>query len=52
MRGRGSVPSDELAEALRKTAEEQEQVVAAMKMGVEGPYSFEGSRWDKPSLGI
>jgi hypothetical protein len=32
-------------EALRKTVEEQEQVVAAMKMGVDGPYPFAESRW-------
>jgi hypothetical protein len=28
--------------------EEQEQVVAAMKMGVDGPYTFEETRWETP----
>ena len=49
MRGRGAVPQEDLVEALRKTVEEQGQVVAAMKMGVEGPYRFAESRWEKPS---
>ena len=49
MRGRGAVPLEELMEALKKTVEEQEQVVAAMKMGVDGPYSFAETCWDKPS---
>ncbi len=49
MLGRGSVPLDGLAEALRETAEEQEQVVAAMKLGIDGPYTFEDSRWEIPS---
>jgi len=49
MRGRGAVPVDELAVALMKTIEEQEQVVAAIKMGVDGPYTFVDTRWDKPS---
>ena len=49
MLGRGSVPLAGLAEALRKTAEEQEQVVAAMKLGIDGPYTFEDSRWEIPS---
>ena len=48
MRGRESVPIDELAGALTKTVEEQEQVVAAMKMGVDGPYNFTDSCWEKP----
>ena len=49
MRGRGAVPLEELVEALRRTVEEQEQVIAALKMGVDGPYSFADTRWDKPS---
>jgi hypothetical protein len=49
MRGRGAVPLEELGEALKKTLEEQEQVVAAMRMAVDGPYSFAETCWDKPS---
>ena len=49
MLGRGSVPLGELAEALARTAEEQEQVVAAMKLGIDGPYTFEDTRWEIPS---
>ena len=49
MRGRNSVPLEELVEAIKKTVEEQEQVVAAMKMGIDGPYTFDDTRWDKPS---
>lgn len=49
MRGRGSVPLGGLTEALRKTAEEQEQVVAALKLGIDGPYTFEDSIWEIPS---
>ena len=49
MRGRNDVPLEELVEHLHKTLEEREQVVAARKMGVDGPYAFEESRWEKPS---
>jgi hypothetical protein len=38
-----------LAEAVAKTVEEQDQVVAALKMGVAGPYIFAETSWDKPS---
>ena len=48
MRGRSSVPLEELVEALKKTVEEQEQVVAAMKMGIDGPYTFDETSWEKP----
>ena len=43
------MPLGGLADALTKTAEEQEQVVAAMKLGIDGPYAFEDSRWETPS---
>ena len=49
MRGRSSVPLEELAEALKNTVEEQEQVVAAMKLSIDGPYTFEETSWEKPS---
>jgi len=49
MRGRDSVPLGGLATALAKTAEEQKQVVAAMKLGIGGPYTFENTRWETPS---
>ena len=49
MRGRDAVPLSELAEHLRKTVEEREQVVAARELGVEGPYTFGDVRWEKPS---
>ena len=48
MRGRGAVPLEGLMEAIMNTLEEQEQVVAAMKMGVDGPYAFEETRWEIP----
>jgi hypothetical protein len=49
MRGREAVPLGNLAEHLRKTVEEREQVAAAYNMGIAGPYRFEESCWDKPS---
>jgi hypothetical protein len=49
LRGRGAVPLEALAEAITKTVEEQDQVVAALKMGVAGPYIFAEASWDKPS---
>ena len=48
MRGRGAVPLEGLVEAIMNTLEEQEQVVAATKMGVDGPYAFEETRWEIP----
>lgn len=43
------MPLEGLAEALKRTAEEQEQVVAAMKLGIGGPYRFDDTRWETPS---
>jgi len=48
MRGRDSVPLGNLVTELQKTLEEREQVVAARKLGIDGPYEFEDSRWEKP----
>lgn len=48
MRGRDSVPLEDIVEALKKTAEEQEQVVAAMKLGIDGPYAFDETSWETP----
>ena len=48
VRGRDAVPIGELVEHLQKIVEEREEVVAAMKMGVDGPYTFEDSRWVTP----
>ncbi len=49
MLGREAVPLDGLAEALRRTAEEQGQVIAARKMGIDGPYTFEHTLWEMSS---
>ncbi len=48
LRGREAVPLHELVEALKKTAEEQEQVVAALKLSIDGPYTFDDTTWEKP----
>lgn len=45
MRGRGMVPFLELIEQLRQTLAEREQVIAAAKKGIPGPYNFERSVW-------
>ncbi len=47
MRGREAVPLEELVEALKKTAEEHGQVVAAMKLSIDGPYIFDDTSWEK-----
>lgn len=49
MRGRNSVPIEHLIDQLRKTIEEREQVVAALRLGVTGPYTFQQTRWENPS---
>jgi len=33
-----------------KTPEEREQVVPALKMGIDGPFSFGETCWEKPSV--
>jgi len=48
LRGRHAVPLNQLVEQLQATIEEREQVVAAIRMGVDGPYRFEQTRWEKP----
>ena len=52
MRGRDAVPMPILTEELVKTLEEREQVVAARKIGIDGPYTFEQSTWVSPEQGI
>ena len=48
MLGRELVPLDCLVEELRNTVAEREQVAAALRLGVEGPYVFRRSRWETP----
>lgn len=48
LRGRDTVPISNLEEQLAETLVEREQVVAARKMGIDGPYIFEGSTWMVP----
>ena len=50
MKGRGQVPLEQLVEQLRETLDEREQVIAAIKCGIEGPYSFERSVWEVPNF--
>ena len=47
MKGRGRVPLGELVEQLQETLEEREQVIAAIKLGVDGPYRFARAVWEK-----
>ena len=49
MQGRNDVPFEELVGQLRQTLDEREQVVAAVRLGIEGPYVFEDSRWETPA---
>jgi hypothetical protein len=41
-------------EELRTTLQEREQVIAAMRSGITGPYRFERSAWDvfQPLAGL
>lgn len=48
MQGRHTVPVQDLPDQLRETIDEREQVVAAIRLGVTGPYTFRQSRWQKP----
>lgn len=48
MQGRNTVPMEDLPRQLCETVEEREQVVAAIRLGVTGPYTFQRSRWQKP----
>lgn len=48
MRGRSAIPFEDLERQLRETLEEREQVMAALNLGVEGPYTFRHARWEDP----
>ncbi len=48
MRGRSSIPFEDLKRQLRDTLDEREQVMAALNLGVEGPYTFRRARWEDP----
>lgn len=52
MQGREFTPLRGLAGELRKTVEEREQVVAAIRMGVEGPYRFKQTLWQMHPPGM
>jgi hypothetical protein len=47
LRGPTLVPFDELVPMLRRTLDERERVIAAMQLGIEGPFRFEGSEWSE-----
>lgn len=46
MYGRETVPLDSLADHLRATIQEREQVAMARKQGIKGPHQFAASRWE------
>ena len=48
MQGRNAVPICQLESQLCETMEEREQVVAAIRLGVAGPYTFTSTRWENP----
>ena len=50
MKGRDNVPLPELVEQLRETLDEREQVIAAIRVGIDGPYRFRRSVWEVPNL--
>lgn len=50
MKGRDQVPMHALLEELRQTIAEREQVIAAMKSGLPGPYRFERTVWEPVDL--
>ena len=50
MKGREQVQLGELVSELQETLQEREQVVAAVKMGVPGPYKFTRSVWERVDL--
>jgi hypothetical protein len=45
MQGRGAVPLPALLDELQETLTEREQVLAAIKLGIPGPYQFTDSVW-------
>jgi hypothetical protein len=50
LQGRTFTPFDNLLSEIRETLNEQEKVIAAMQLGIEGPYCFERSVWKKSGL--
>ena len=50
LRNRTYVPFEDLVPALRETLDEREKVIAAVRLGIEGPYHFERSVWAKPEF--
>ena len=48
MRGRNRILYDDLKRQLRDTLNEREQVMAALNVGIEGPYTFSRTRWEDP----
>ena len=46
MRGREAVPLDNLTDQLLATIQEREQVAAARRRGIKGPYDFAETRWE------
>lgn len=49
MQGRSDVPFEDLVRQLLQTIEEREQVLAAIKLGVDGPYRFDEAKWEAPA---
>jgi hypothetical protein len=49
MQGRNNIPFEDLVRQLIQTVEEREQVLAAIKLGVDGPYRFESAKWEAPA---
>ena len=45
LRGPTQVPFDQIVPMLRKTLDEREKVIAAMRLGIADAYRFEGSEW-------
>jgi len=45
MQGRAQVPLARLIDALRETLRERDEVIAAVKSGIPGPYRFKESVW-------
>jgi len=48
MRGRNRILYDDLKRQLNDTLNEREQVMAALNVGIEGPYTFSQARWEDP----
>jgi hypothetical protein len=52
MTGRQQVLLEELVHEIRETVSEREQVIAAAKCGIPGPYPFSRSVWSVPGLDV